>query len=183
MQFIDVSRRSRSLVFALFWCSAVPLFVQLPVRAGQTVTLTWNPSVATNVAGYKIYSGTTSHDYAATNVVGTTTNLTLNGLVEGQTYYFAATTYDGSGNESAFSSQASYTVPVTPVSLTSAAASSGNFSFNVAGADGNQYVVQASTDLVNWVNLQTNTAPFTFVDPHSASFGKRFYRTYYFPPN
>ena len=39
-------------------------------------------------------------------------------------------------------------------------------------------VVEASTDLVNWIAIQTNTAPFTFVDPNTASYSKRFYRTF-----
>ena len=167
----------------IFLCGVIMLLVQLPARAGQSVTLAWNPSVATNVAGYKIYSGTTSHDYATTNIVGTATNVTLSGLVEGKTYYFAATTYDSAGDVSAFSSEASYTVPVTPATLTPAARSGGHFSFDVTGGTGDQYVVQASTNLMNWVNLQTNTAPFMFVDTNSASFCKRFYRTYYLSSN
>jgi hypothetical protein len=178
-----VVRRSRSLVFDLFLCGALMLLVQLPARASQSVALAWNPSVATNVAGYKIYSGTGSHNYSTTNVVGTATNATLTGLVEGKTYYFAATTYDSSGDESGFSTELSYTVPVTPATLAPAARSGGQFSFNVTGGAGDQYVVQASTNLVNWVNLQTNTVPFTFVDTNSASYSKRFYRTYYLSPN
>ena len=42
-----------------------------------------------------------------------------------------------------------------------------------------QYVVQASTDLVNWVSIQTNTSPFTFVDTNASKFSRRFYRTYH----
>jgi hypothetical protein len=174
----NVVRRSRSLVFNLLFCGVLLLLVQLPARASQSVTLAWNPSVATNVAGYKIYSGTASHNYSTTNIVGTATNATLTGLVEGKTYYFAATTYDSSGDESVFSTELSYTVPVTPATLAPAARSGGQFSFNVTGGTGDQYVVQASTDLVNWTTLQTNTVPFTFVDTNSASFSKRFYRTY-----
>ena len=41
-----------------------------------------------------------------------------------------------------------------------------------------RYAVQASTNLVNWVSVQTNTAPFTFVDTNIAAYSKRFYRAY-----
>ena len=157
------------------------LLVQLSVRADQSVTLAWNPSVDTNIAGYKIYAGTASRDYSITNVVApaTSTTTTITGLVEGQTYYFAATTYDGAGDESVFSAEATYTVPVTPATLGAPAQTGGQFSFSVTGVTGYQYVVQASTDLVNWVSLQTNAAPFTFVDMDAASFSQRYYRTYY----
>ena len=46
---------------------------------------------------------------------------------------------------------------------------------------GNPYVVQASTNLVDWVPIQTNTAPFTFVDANASKFRQRFYRSVYVP--
>jgi hypothetical protein len=178
----NVGRRGRFPVFGLFLCSALMLLVQLPVHAVQSVTLTWNRSVATNVAGYKIYSGTISRSYASTNVVGLATNVTIASLLPGKTYYFAAKTYDSIGRESAFSGEASYTVPVTRALLATPARSGKQFSFSVAGVSGSQYVVQASTNLVNWVILQTNTAPFTFVDTNAAAYSRRYYRTYYLSP-
>jgi fibronectin type 3 domain-containing protein len=158
------------------------LFAQLTVRAGQSVTISWNPSVATNVAGYKIYYGTTSHSYVTNVAVGVPANaVTINGLVDGKTYFFAATTYDAARNESALSAEAAYTVPVTPVSLGSTSCVGKQFSFNVPGVAGYHYVVQSSTNLVNWVSVLTNTAPFTFTDTN-ASAAKRFYRTCYLSP-
>ena len=40
------------------------------------------------------------------------TAATISGLVEGQTYYFAATTYDVLNRESVFSDEIAYTVPL-----------------------------------------------------------------------
>lgn len=37
-------------------------------------------------------------------------------------------------------------------------------------------IIQASTNLVNWVNIATNTPPFTFTDSVSAGYRDRFYR-------
>jgi hypothetical protein len=38
------------------------------------------------------------------------------------------------------------------------------------------YVVQASTNLLDWVSVLSNTAPFVFVDSNTAGFNQRFYR-------
>jgi hypothetical protein len=118
MQSKTVGCRTKWLVFDLILSSALMLFVQLPARADQSVTLTWNASTATNMAGYKIYYGTASHNYSNVVAVGNVTNATVAGLVAGQTYYFAATTFDGAGDESVFSNEASYAVPLMTPTIT-----------------------------------------------------------------
>jgi hypothetical protein len=69
-----------------------------------------------------------------------------------------------------------------PSILTPAVHVSGQFAMSVAGTSGYKYVVEASTDLVNWVPVQTNTAPFTFVDTNASQFSQRFYRSVYYAP-
>jgi hypothetical protein len=59
--------------------------------------------------------------------------------------------------------------------------SNGQFRLDVAGLPGYSYVVQASTDLVRWLPLQTNPAPFVLIDPNAASYRARFYRTILLP--
>jgi hypothetical protein len=44
------------------------------------------------------------------------------------------------------------------------------------GIPGYNYVIESSTDLVNWQSLQTNSSPFTFIDTNAASYPIRFYR-------
>jgi hypothetical protein len=51
----------------------------------------------------------------------------------------------------------------------------------VAGVPGFNYAVQASTNLIDWVSLITNTSPFTFVDTNSTNSPQQFYRTFYVP--
>jgi hypothetical protein len=155
------------------------LFFQHPARATQSVTLSWTPSLNLNVIGYKIYTGTASRQYSITNNIGLLSSTTITGLVRGQTYYFAATTYDLLGRQSALSSEVTYTVPPRQALLGSATKVGKQFSFIVSGLTGSNYVVQASADLLKWVTLQTNQAPFTFVDTNAASFSRRFYRAYY----
>jgi hypothetical protein len=88
------------------------LFVSNSTFAAQ-VTLVWNASSDPNVTGYDIYYGVASRSYTNKIDVGNTTNATISGLVEGVTYYFAATAYNVLGIESDFSGEVSYTVPVS----------------------------------------------------------------------
>lgn len=183
MQCRTVSSRTKLLVFDLILSSALVLFFQLSVRASQSVAVTWDPITATNVAGLKIYSGTASHGYSnVLTVAGGTNTGTISGLVAGRTYYFAVTTFDSAGGESSYSAEASYTVPVTPATLTSPSRSGGQFSFSVVGDVGQQYVVQATTNLLDWISVQTNAAPFTFTDTNTWGFNQRYYRTFALVP-
>lgn len=59
--------------------------------------------------------------------------------------------------------------------------SNGQFRLQVAGLPGYNYVVQASTDLVSWLPLQTNPAPFLFLDSAAGGYRCRFYRTMLLP--
>ena len=79
-----------------------------------SVLLAWNPSTSTNVVGYNIYYGTPSDVYTNIKFVAgsTVTNVTVTNLVEGTTYYFAATSVDSFGGESPFSDEVSYSVPI-----------------------------------------------------------------------
>jgi sugar lactone lactonase YvrE len=57
----------------------------------------------------------------------------------------------------------------------------GTFQFNVAFQSSyfgfqNSTIIQASTNLVNWYNIYTNTPPFAFIDSNAVEFSCRFYR-------
>jgi len=62
--------------------------------------------------------------------------------------------------------------------LTTLGQSQGQFSFQVTGVPGAKYVVQATSDLIHWTSVQTNTSPFTFQDTTAGS-GQKFYRAFY----
>ncbi|MDD5140868.1 MAG: fibronectin type III domain-containing protein [Verrucomicrobiales bacterium] len=64
-----------------------------------------------------------------------------------------------------------------PATLKAAAQASGQFRLNITGVSGLKYIVQASTNLIDWIPVQTNTAPFDFTDPHTGEFSQRFYRS------
>ncbi len=67
--------------------------------------------------------------------------------------------------------------PVTPPQISGLVLNnSGTVQFNVTSLAGQTNVVQASTNLVNWIPLQTNVGPFIFVDPNAPNYPVRFYR-------
>jgi hypothetical protein len=83
------------------------------VFGAQSVTFAWDPVTNADLAGYNVYYGSASHTYTNITSVGNVTNATISGLMEGATYYFAATALNTSGLESTFSDEVPYTVPNT----------------------------------------------------------------------
>lgn len=147
--------------------------------ASQSVELTWVPSASPDVVGYNIYYGAASGDYTNEISVGNTTNATVSGLLGSTTYYFAAKAINSAGIESAYSVQTSYAVPTTAAILGRMLFSNNSVSVEVTGAPGATYVIQASTDLVNWISLETNLTPLMFRDTNAGRYQKRFYRAVY----
>ena len=93
-----------------------------------TVTLAWDPPATGTPAGYAVAWGSQSGVYTDYVDVGKATSHTLTNLVDGQTYYFAAFSYDASG-PSAPSNELVHvggcaTAPAAPSGLTGDVASS-----------------------------------------------------------
>jgi hypothetical protein len=80
-------------------------------RGGQDVTVAWDPSTTPGVDGYVLHFGTNSGAYFDFVASGQTTTATALGLLEGVTYYFAATAYTTNGVESDPSVELVYTIP------------------------------------------------------------------------
>jgi List-Bact-rpt repeat protein/fibronectin type III domain protein len=89
--------------------------LQSAAFAVQSITLVWDPSTSAAVNGYNIYYGSASGSYTNKVIASNVTNATVSGLLEGATYYFAATAYDSSGLESDPSNEVSYSVPTGAV--------------------------------------------------------------------
>ena len=88
----------------------VILLMVAPAVASE-VTLAWDASEDPAVIGYYIYWGLVSGNFGVKEATGDTTVYTVQNLVPGHTYKFAATAHDNDGNESAFSNQVEYKVP------------------------------------------------------------------------
>lgn len=145
-----------------------------------SVTLAWNASPSSEVSSYRVYYGTSTNNFTIVPVLSGT-NVTLTGLVNGQTYYFAVASCDSTFDQGTLSPIISATVgsvaPVTGMLSALTGLPTGQFGFVMSGVANAEYTVEASTDLVHWVALQTNTGSFQFIDSNTAQFPRRFYRT------
>ena len=86
--------------------------------AAGSVTLAWDASPDANVVGYRVYYGVASGSYTNSAAVGNVTTATFANLVDGVTYYFAASAFDDTGSDSPFSNETSYSVPAAGGNLT-----------------------------------------------------------------
>lgn len=73
------------------------------------------------------------------------------------------------------------TTAVVTLGSPQAFAGGSQIQFDVAGVPGFKYAIEASTNLIYWISLQTNTSPFLFVDPAPSSFAHRYYRSMLIP--
>jgi hypothetical protein len=125
-------KKSSSCIWKLFWLISIiiSLLILLSFGCGggggggssdnnppapqvNMATLTWDPPTTnadgtplTDLAGYKIYYGTLTRNYTKVINVGNVTTYTIENL-NPDTYYFAVTAYDNSGNESGYSNEVS----------------------------------------------------------------------------
>jgi len=140
--------------------------------AGQTRTFSVTSSNGSPMTCQWKYNG--SNLPSPTGPVLTLSNITTN-----QAGIYSVTA--SSGSDSTTSTATLTVYPTAMVALTPAVHASGQYSFAVAGVPGCKYEVQASTNLINWTPMQTNTAPFTFVDTNAGKFSRRFYRSVFIP--
>jgi hypothetical protein len=59
--------------------------------------------------------------------------------------------------------------------------SDGQFRFNFSGTPGQNYTLQASSDLFNWtplITLNSSNSSYTFTDPAASGAPRRFYRVW-----
>lgn len=162
------------------------------VGAGTTFPHCMQDQIA-NLAGN--FDGTPPQRYGAT-VDGPNNSLSGNGAFVDNCDVTNFSTFDGNGalyrDGVAYwmtvEPAQDYTAPtillyaqqmgeLTPPTLQSPGfAVAGDFQSALTGSTGFLYTVQGSTDLFNWVPLQTNTTPFNFTDSNSAGYDSRFYR-------
>jgi len=140
----------------IWLCALVAIVGEIyaPHVLAASATVTWNANSESDLAGYKIYYGTSPRTgtdpktctlcgYSNSVNAGNVTSYNLSSLTDGLTYYFSVSAYDTSGNESSFSTEVSKAMPLTPdataptVSITapSGGTVSGSVSFNASASD------------------------------------------------
>lgn len=112
----------KSVAGLVLWCCLSFLPTIVHAAATSSATLQWAANTESDLAGYKLYQGTTTASYGLPIDVGNVTTHTTASLQAGLTYYFAVTAYDTAGNESSPSAEVSKyvedsLVDVTPPSI------------------------------------------------------------------
>jgi len=108
-------------VFVLLLSASHLAFAGTAALSWAAPTTNTDGTPLTNLAGYKVYYGTSSGNYGAPVNIGSQTSYSVTGLNAG-TYYFAVTAYDGSGNESSFSNEVTKTIVAVPPVISGIAA-------------------------------------------------------------
>ncbi len=115
--------RSGRTSFAFLLYVVALILYGLPVHAGSA-NLTWKApttnvdgTTLTDLAGYKIYYGTSSGAYTSAVDVGNVTSYQVQNLSDGSTYFFAVTDYNANFVESAFSTEVSKAIPLSQGAL------------------------------------------------------------------
>lgn len=82
-----------------------------PDSGTGSARVSWTPVPDSDLAGYRVYFGTTSRSYLQPRGQGLNAGLAVTFVVRdltmGQRYFFAVTAFDSSGNESDYSEEAS----------------------------------------------------------------------------
>jgi trimeric autotransporter adhesin len=84
-----------------------------PLPQHHSVSLSWDPSSSSNVAGYRVYRGGISGGpYSLlTSSLVPGTNYTDASVLSGNEYFYVTTAVDSSGDESVYSNEAAATIP------------------------------------------------------------------------
>jgi len=174
-----------SLINKRAWIPAAVIAIALHCTAtnavGASVTLAWDRNSDPNVSGYKVYYGPGNRTYPFVLDAGNSSAQIINNLQDGVTYYFAVTAYNVDGQESDFSGEIPYTIPLQAIS----ALADGSFRVRFQGAPERTYRVEYTESLTapNWRTLGIRTAgvngSFEIIDKPVAGSPAGFYRSVY----
>lgn len=128
-----MSRFPRLLLVVL----ASVLFAAALPAWGGTASLAWDPVTDTDLAGYRVYYGTSPGVYTQSVDVGNVTQTTISGLTDCTMYYFGVKAYDTAGNQSTtYSNEISgWSRPVVTSATPSAAEQGRTLAVTIAGTD------------------------------------------------
>jgi len=157
------ARRKRSLTLLLL--VSLLGFISTTEASAASIKLAWDASPDRLVTGYRLYYGRSSGVYTVVVDAGNRTDYTVTGLDAGLTYYFTATAYTGTGDESTFSNETSYTLPGGTPAPASGSSSSGGGCFIATAAYGS-WLAPEVVELREFRDryLLTNRAGQAFVD-------------------
>ena len=147
--------------------------LNLAVTAGQSATFAVVAGGSANLA-YQWYFNTNTPLNGATN-----STFTINSVQGADAGVYSVIVTNSAGSVASTNAILSTVGGATRPQLSNFTFNNGAFSLTVSGDSGPDYIVQASTNLVDWDNIFTNhspTPPFIWSDEAAGNFARRFYR-------
>ncbi len=142
----------------------------------STVNLTWVGSGDPRVSGYEVYYGGVSEVYTNYTYVSAKANvLTISGLTPGVTYYFNAVSLDGSGNQSPYAGEVSFTTPASALSSVALAGNSMNLVLGAPDPGITGYEIYYGSKSGNYTNYTYVSASTTNLVIHGLVPGVTYY--------
>lgn len=92
--------------------AALCLAAMILPAAAASVKLAWDPNPEPDIVNYRLSYGTSSRSYTQNVDAGTATSVSLDGLEEGKTYYFAVQATNAKGLQSDYSTEVSHHVEI-----------------------------------------------------------------------
>jgi hypothetical protein len=136
-------------IYRFFKISILILFIaqfaQFAYASG--IKISWDKNSESDVAGYKVYYGTASHNYQSSLDAGNFTSIEIDDLTPGKNYYISIAAYDYSGNESASSQEVHATIPEDSGSGSGTGSSGGSSCF-ISTSGSERSVSQRATFLL-----------------------------------
>ncbi len=160
------------------YAATAPFIVAQPqdlsVAAGANATFTVYAGGSANL-GYQWYFNTNTLLPNATNSV-----LNLSGVQATNAGVYSVVISNPAGSLASTNAALSVTstAPAMP-QITAPGYTNGIFSLTINGDSGHDYIVQASTNLVDWTGIYTNfmpVLPFTWSDSGASNFSQQYYR-------
>jgi hypothetical protein len=123
-----------------------------------SVALAWDPSTSADVVDYRVYVSTVPGVFTTSTRAGNVTRHTVNNLLPGVMYYFAVTAISRAELESEFSNAVSTLTDAPGPIVSGGIVAGGSFRVAAQGTPSVTYVIDRSTNLVEWTPVATLTA-------------------------
>lgn len=150
--------------------------------SGVEVGLAWSRNTEPDIAGYRVYFGSSSGLHTSEIWVGDQTSVTISNLHEGLRYYFAVTATTTAGIESAPSEELVLQAHFEEVPLSIEflePASRGTIQIRFPTKENRVYALESSQDLKSWgpITMRFGTGDTAAVSlSHVNGFVRQFYR-------
>jgi uncharacterized repeat protein (TIGR01451 family) len=162
-------------------CTSTNVIVGVSLPTGSTL-LSSNATLASQILleGSQLAWAVTGAANGLTNGAGAKLTLTVKMPAAGGTVLATATaqsdTPDPNPDNDSVSITSNVAYPPAPLLSAIVSGSGGGFQLTITNAPGQSVIIQASTNLLSWISILTNTEPFTFTNFDSTNFPTRFYR-------